>query len=135
MVEIYDLEKSSLLRTVRNHLQRVSSIAFTENLMIAGAKDKLVSFSDLRIKLSLVRTLEGHNGEVCSLKVKTDQKHVFASGANDNKVLLWDIRTGSAFSTLKGHKGAIKAISWCPWKSNTLATGGGRNDKTIKIWG
>jgi cell division cycle protein 20 (cofactor of APC complex) len=59
---------------------------------------------------------------------------VFASGGNDNRVFLWDIRSDMPFSSLKGHKGAIKAISWCPWKSNTLATGGGNNDRTIRIW-
>lgn len=60
---------------------------------------------------------------------------MFASGANDSKVYIWDVRHNTPLSTIKGHKGAVKAISWCPWKSNTLATGGGKNDRTIKIWG
>ena len=29
---------------------------------------------------------------------------------------------------------SAKAIAWCPWQSNLLATGGGANDKTIKFW-
>lgn len=60
---------------------------------------------------------------------------MFASGANDSKVYLWDVRQNTPSATIKGHKGAVKAISWCPWKSNILATGGGKNDRTIKIWG
>ncbi len=35
---------------------------------------------------------------------------------------------------LKGHKGAVKALSWCPWKSGLLATGGGSNDMCIRLW-
>ena len=35
---------------------------------------------------------------------------------------------------LKGHKGAIKALSWCPWKNNILASGGGTGDRSIKLW-
>lgn len=59
---------------------------------------------------------------------------MFASGANDSKVYIWDIRQNIPSGTIKGHKGAVKALSWCPWKSNTLATGGGKNDRMIKIW-
>jgi cell division cycle protein 20 (cofactor of APC complex) len=25
-------------------------------------------------------------------------------------------------------------LAWCPWKNNTLATGGGRDDKKIHFW-
>lgn len=50
MVEIYDLEKSSLLRSVKNHHLRVSSLAFSQNIMISGSKDKSINLNDLRIK-------------------------------------------------------------------------------------
>jgi hypothetical protein len=30
--------------------------------------------------------------------------------------------------TLENHKGAVKALSWCPWKQNTLVCGGGKKD-------
>jgi cell division cycle protein 20 (cofactor of APC complex) len=102
--------------------------------MISGSKDRLINFSDLRLQDCLIKSLQYHSGEICSLKVKPDQKNVFASGANDNKVCIWDIRDNNPFSVIKGHQGAVKAISWCPWKTNTLATGGGKNDRTIKIW-
>jgi len=32
------------------------------------------------------------------------------------------------------HKSAVKALSWCPWQKGILATGGGKQDKTIKFW-
>ena len=35
---------------------------------------------------------------------------------------------------LPGHKAAVKALAWCPWKRNLLASGGGTHDKTIKFW-
>jgi len=28
----------------------------------------------------------------------------------------------------------VKAIAWCPWQKGLLATGGGTQDKTIKLW-
>jgi cell division cycle protein 20 (cofactor of APC complex) len=32
------------------------------------------------------------------------------------------------------HTAAVKAISWCPWQRNVLASGGGTIDRTIRIW-
>jgi cell division cycle protein 20 (cofactor of APC complex) len=28
----------------------------------------------------------------------------------------------------------MQAVAWCPWQPNVLATGGGANDKTIRLW-
>ena len=83
----------------------------------------------------MIKSIQAHNGEVCSLKINPVEKNLFASGGNDNLVFIWDIKKDKPISKIKGHKGAVKAISWCPWKNNTIATGGGNNDRTIKIWG
>ena len=32
------------------------------------------------------------------------------------------------------HTAAVKALSWCPWQRNILASGGGTVDRTIRIW-
>ncbi len=32
------------------------------------------------------------------------------------------------------HKAAVKALDWCPYARHLLATGGGLDDETIKIW-
>jgi cell division cycle protein 20 (cofactor of APC complex) len=32
------------------------------------------------------------------------------------------------------HQAAVKALSWCPWKPNVLATGGGTADRHIRVW-
>ncbi len=37
-------------------------------------------------------------------------------------------------SSCEGHSAAVKAMAWCPWQSNGLATGGGSNDRTIRFW-
>ena len=28
----------------------------------------------------------------------------------------------------------MKAVSWCPWQANTLASGGGTADRCIRLW-
>lgn len=32
------------------------------------------------------------------------------------------------------HQAAVKALDWCPWQTNILASGGGTADRTIKFW-
>lgn len=35
---------------------------------------------------------------------------------------------------IEEHQAAVKALSWCPWLRNTLASGGGTADRSIRIW-
>jgi len=32
------------------------------------------------------------------------------------------------------HQAAVKALAWCPWQGNILASGGGTADRCIRIW-
>jgi WD40 repeat protein len=57
-----------------------------------------------------------------------------ASGGNDNKVSIWDIRKGELLGKHSCHESAVKAISWCPYKNNILVSGGGIKDKKIVVW-
>eukprot|EP00261_Vitis_vinifera_P028139 XP_010662198.1 PREDICTED: cell division cycle 20.2, cofactor of APC complex-like [Vitis vinifera] len=35
---------------------------------------------------------------------------------------------------LEDHTTAVKALTWCPFQRNLLASGGGGNDQCIKFW-
>jgi len=58
------------------------------------------------------------------LKAKNKTEKIFASGSVDGSAIIWDLKYGF-IDQLKGHKGAVKALDWCPWKNGILATGGG----------
>ena len=65
-----------------------------------------------------------------------------ASGGNDNLLNVWDDRyassathaTDQALYRLDAHQAAVKALAWCPWQRNLLASGGGTADRTIRFW-
>lgn len=58
-----------------------------------------------------------------------------ASGSNDGKVILWDLQSKRKSKVHNIHqKGAVKALQWCPWKSNLLVSGGGSKDQQIVFW-
>lgn len=48
-------------------------------------------------------------------------------------MIVWDSR-GGEIRRFSEHKAAIKALAWSPHVSGVLASGGGSNDKTIKLW-
>ncbi len=56
-----------------------------------------------------------------------------ASGGNDNLLMIWDAANDRPTHRITAHQAAVKALAWCPFQSNLLATGGGTADRTIKF--
>lgn len=86
-----------------------------------------------RIRDSLILQRLAHTQEVCGLKWSEDFT-CLASGGNDNVVHLWDVNGATPRLSLAQHTSAVKALAWCPWQKDLLATGGGTADRTIKFW-
>ena len=53
---------------------------------------------------------------------------MIASGGNDNKFMIWDIRQGQELLRSSKHKAAVKAICWNPHRANQVLSGGGTHD-------
>jgi cell division cycle protein 20 (cofactor of APC complex) len=70
---------------------------------------------------------------VCGLKWSHDGKYL-ASGANDNVVNVWNEAGTQHCAPRTEHTAAVKALAWCPWQTNLLATGGGTADRKIRFW-
>jgi cell division cycle protein 20 (cofactor of APC complex) len=48
-------------------------------------------------------------------------------------VNVWN-SNGTLAHSLTQHTAAVKALAWCPWQPNLLATGGGSADHHIRFW-
>ena len=48
----------------------------------------------------------------------------------------WHLQTPqvNGCTSLKTHTAAVKALAWCPFQGNLLASGGGGGDRCIKFW-
>lgn len=81
-----------------------------------------------------VLMLKEHTLEVCGLRRSYDSM-LIASGGNDNKVCIWDLRWPSEPRWIQDdHMAAVKALDWCPWQPSLLATGSGTADRRIRFW-
>jgi len=132
-VQLWDVERSTQLRTLSGHSARVGSLAWNGHILSSGSFDTSIINHDVRVASPMVNTFSGHNGEVCGLKWSLDGTQL-ASGGNDNLLNVWQMDTVGSKFTFTDHQAAVKALAWCPWQPNLLASGGGSADRNIKFW-
>ncbi|KAM4058500.1 WD repeat-containing protein slp1 [Hirsutella rhossiliensis] len=133
-VQIWDVAESQKIRSMFGHDTRVGVMGWSKHLLSTGARSGLVFNHDVRIAEHKVAELVSHTSEVCGLEWRSDGAQL-ATGGNDNLVSIWDARSLSVPKFTKtNHKAAVKALAWCPWNMNLLATGGGSYDRHIHFW-
>lgn len=133
-VQIWDVEEGTKLRSMFGHDTRVGVMGWNKHTLSTGARSGLVFNHDVRIAAHKVAELVSHTSEVCGLEWRSDGAQL-ATGGNDNLVSIWDARSLNAPKfAKKNHRAAVKALSWCPWQLNLLATGGGSYDRHIHFW-
>jgi cell division cycle 20-like protein 1 (cofactor of APC complex) len=162
-LHIYDAPTLSLQRTYQQaHIQRIGALAWNTNILSSGSRDRMVYHRDVRDSTTRpFKRCTGHRQEVCGLKWSGDggpMAATLASGGNDNKVCIWDLRGSMGTGTGVGssgiaegggvddvpgdtplwkfhdHTAAVKALAWDPHVPGVLATGGGTQDKHIRFW-
>ncbi|CAB4292855.1 unnamed protein product [Prunus armeniaca] len=139
-VQLWDSTANKQLRTFRGcHRSRVGSIAWNNHILTTGGMDGCIVNNDVRVRSHIVETYRGHEQEVCGLKWSASGQQL-ASGGNDNLLHIWDRSVASSNSPtqwlhrLEDHTAAVKALAWCPFQGNLLASGGGGGDRCIKFW-
>jgi cell division cycle protein 20 (cofactor of APC complex) len=133
-VQIWDVAEGQKIRSMFGHDTRVGVMGWSSHTLSTGARSGLVFNHDVRIANHKTAELVSHTSEVCGLEWRSDGAQL-ATGGNDNLVNIWDARSLSAPKFTKtNHRAAVKALSWCPWQLNLLATGGGSYDRHIHFW-
>ncbi|KAK4465636.1 WD40-repeat-containing domain protein [Cladorrhinum samala] len=133
-VQIWDVAEGVKIRSMLGHETRVGVMGWNKHLLSTGARSGLVFNHDVRIAEHKVAELVSHTSEVCGLEWRSDGAQL-ATGGNDNLVSIWDARSLAVPKFTKtNHKAAVKALAWCPWNMNLLATGGGSYDRHIHFW-
>lgn len=149
VVEIWDADAQCKVRELKGHTARVSSLSWrNQNMLSSGGRDSAILNYDLRQREAVTHNYKGHEQEICGLAWSPDGT-TLASGGNENFLCIWDAamsghrRSGGVSGnagtfeprlSLNQHQAAVKALAWCPWHRNVLASGGGTADRTIRIW-
>ncbi|KAF3433221.1 hypothetical protein FNV43_RR24323 [Rhamnella rubrinervis] len=135
-LQLWDAETCKLVRTLKDHTGRIATTAWRSysHILTSGSQDKSILNHDVRARNNLTSRINAHSHEVCGLKWSGNK---LASGGNDNLLYIWESCKMSSSKFLyrfNEHHGAVKALAWCPYQSDVLASGGGINCGCIKIW-
>ena len=128
-----------MIRSMDGHSGRVGVLAWNDVMLTSGSRDAQIVHRDTRANSmgNIVARMHGHAQEVCGLKWAPNGLQL-ASGGNDNLLNIWDERRLNTermpMYVLDHHKAAVKALAWCPWQKNVLASGGGTADRMIRFW-
>ena len=136
-VYIRNIEKSEDEENIENlsngRICAISPMNLNPNVLSLGCKDLIIKTIDLRSKSNPILKYAGHSKEICGMKWSLDDKRL-ASGGDDNKLFIWDIRKEEPEKKLTSHTSAIKALDWSSYRFNYLLSGGGTQDMTLKLW-
>jgi WD40 repeat protein len=142
--------------TLRGHTLPVLSVAFSPDgrrLASAGgfgAEPGQVKLWDAQTGQE-IRTLTGHTGEVTSVAFSPDGRRLASAGGEskpfsadgkrpgpgDWTVKVWDLQTGKAILTLKGHAEGITSVAFSPDGKRLASAAGGRfggEPGEVKVW-
>lgn len=159
-LQIWDCSTLTKVRDLHGHTARVSSLSWncSNGVLSTAGRDSCILNHDLRTARSVHSSFLGHQQEVCGLAWSQDGT-TLASGGNENVLSLWDNAMNSRNSAnsrsslgssspssglasnssspryrISAHQAAVKALAWCPFQRNVLASGGGTADRSIRIW-
>lgn len=132
-VQLWDHTKCKKLRTMSGHSDRVGTMAWNGHVLSTGGRDHTILHRDVRQEPHSFSKLTEHRHEVCGLKWSFDEQQL-ASGGNDNKLFVWNLRSSRPELKYHEHQAAVKAIAWSPHQRGLLASGGGTADRNIRFW-
>jgi len=110
-------------------------ISVPADLIISGSVDNTINLwrkSDEANMFVLLRTLNGHSGDIHSVSISNDSK-LIASGSGDRLIKIWKASTGELVSTLSGHAHWIYSVKFANTLKERILVTGSRDDSMI-IW-
>jgi uncharacterized caspase-like protein len=107
-----------------HHVQQSQQSAVTPG-QLTSASNVERRWHQLRSKV-----LVGHQGAVWSLAISPDGQ-ILASGSDDRRIKLWDVKGGDLLKTLPGHGSTVWSVAFSP-DGQLVASGGG--DASIQLW-
>jgi WD40 repeat protein len=76
------------------------------------------------------RVLEGHEGDVYSIAISPDGKHI-VSGSGDCTVRVWNALTFEQLAELEGHEDLVSSVAFSPDGTHIVS---GSYDHTVRLW-
>jgi len=116
---LWDLESAPAVVTARQGLRSpVTALALSDDLWVAGTRDGTLHVLDMDGRI--LHDLEGHAGLVTDVVFTPDGAAVITA-SGDERVRVWDPRSGELLHVLEGHDSPVRALAMHPSGSAVYA--------------
>ncbi|KAI8335131.1 WD40-repeat-containing domain protein [Chlamydoabsidia padenii] len=139
---LFDRLKSTPLLTLTGHSKEGYGMAWNpikSNHLLSAGFDHLICHWDIGLAskddhtLTPYQTYKAHTDCVEDVSWNAIQDSVFASVADDKKMMIWDTRTGTApTQKVQAHNAEVNSVAFHPHQEWMIATGS--SDKTIGLF-
>ncbi len=129
VVELWDLARGTVVKTLADHVSRINSIAFSPDGKVLATASECVKLWDSANGWEL-RSLKGDTGWVLDVKFSPNGQ-VVASGNSNGSIVLWDAANGIMLHRFSIGKNAVQSVAFSP-DGKKLASGG--DDGIIRVW-
>uniref|UniRef100_A0A3Q1F2T0 Cell division cycle 20B n=1 Tax=Acanthochromis polyacanthus TaxID=80966 RepID=A0A3Q1F2T0_9TELE len=136
-IQLWDVEQKQSVRCLLSHLSVVGGLSWKQQLLSSGSVLGHIHHLDPRASAPLVGAAVQKEA-ICSLQWSPEDD-CLASGSTEGHLRIWDgditgvKRSRQPITTVK-QPSAVKAMGWCPWQRQVIATGGGWNDGELRMW-
>ncbi|KAH9943867.1 WD40 repeat-like protein [Amylocystis lapponica] len=138
LVQLWDAETATATREWRDEVDSIGGMNWNGGVLAVGSSGGDVALYDTR-EPEAVSRLTLHKVMVHGVRWSHDGNYL-ATGDQRGVVHFWDARAGKELTNerKKGskmkHTAPVKALGWCPWKPDLLASGSTYPDGKIRIW-
>ena len=141
-VRLWDVQSGEALGCLTGHQAPILTTVFSPDgaWLMSGSDDQSIRVWDMHSGVEsgargqTARLLQGHYGAVTALAVSpqtSESQSLLVSGSNDKTVRLWNLATGNALASLRGHSKWIQALVFTP--NQTLLVGG-NDGQNVRVW-
>ncbi|TFY67421.1 hypothetical protein EVJ58_g1637 [Rhodofomes roseus] len=139
VVHLWDSEEKEVIRRWKcRDRAEVGGMDWRGNMLSVGGTEGNVELFDSRAPES-VGMLSGHSWKVFGVRWSPSGDYL-ASSDEKGIMQIWDARAGKPLSDSsklgckKRSGGPVKALAWCPWKPDILASGSTYPEGSIRFW-
>ncbi|MEZ5327949.1 MAG: protein kinase [Verrucomicrobiales bacterium] len=132
VIRIWDARDGRELTRLSDAVLNQSTIALSPDgrRLAVSVKGNLVKLFDLSTPEEEPQLLIGHQGDVRSSAFSSDGRRL-VTGSADHTAMLWDVETGRAMLTLKGHTMLVDQVKFYPDGKRILTRSW---DRTQRVW-
>ncbi|PVU86909.1 hypothetical protein BB559_006336 [Furculomyces boomerangus] len=120
--------------TIKGDTDIITSFAVSPNtkFLVSASRSLMISIVDLETK-STIKKFKGHQAPIISMEFD-ESSTLFATGAADGSLMVWDAQRGYCTHNLRGNRGVVTALKFFSEANGTTKLASGAEDGSVRLY-